>query len=96
MDDDPYVSQAGEIKRQRGTAIDDPDITAQAAHKGYLQKKLEEFNVPVPPTIVVPREEIEQFELTRQQEACVGVPFGCCSTKQCTSPNGAMVTLTMN
>lgn len=75
MDDDPYVVLAREVKRQRGTVIDDPDITAQAAHKGYLQHRLEEARVPVPPTIVVPREDIEQFELTRQQKSYVGVPF---------------------
>ena len=75
MDDDPYVLLAKEVKRQRGTVIDDPDTTANAAHKGYLHHELEQSRVPVPPTIVVPREEIETFTLTRQQKSYVGVPF---------------------
>ena len=75
LDDDPYVLLAKEVKRQRGQVIDDPDITAESAHKGYLHEKLVEAKVPVPPTIIVSRDEVDTFELTREQKARVGVPF---------------------
>ncbi len=75
LDDDPYVLLAKEVKQQKGQVIDDPDITAESAHKGYLHEKLVEAKVPVPPTIIVGREEVDTFELTREQKAKVGVPF---------------------
>lgn len=75
QEDDPYVLLAHEVKRQRGNVIDDPDITAEAAHKGYLHQKLVDAKIPVPPTIIVPWDKIETFELTRAQKAEVGVPF---------------------
>ena len=75
LSDDPYVLLAKEVKRQRGQVIDDPDITAESAHKGFLHQKLVEANVPVPETIIVPREEVGTFRLTREQKATVGVPY---------------------
>ena len=75
LDDDPYVLLAKEVKQQKGQVIDDPDITAESAHKGYLHEKLVEAKVSVPPTIIVGREEVDTFELTREQKSKVGVPF---------------------
>ena len=75
QEDDPYVRLAHEVKRSGGYVIDDPDITAQSAHKGFLHARLLEAGVPVPESVIVPREEIETFELTREQKARVGVPF---------------------
>ncbi|MDE2939491.1 MAG: hypothetical protein OXR67_11340 [Chloroflexota bacterium] len=49
QDEDPYVLLAKEVKRQRGQVIDDPEITAEAAHKGYLHQKLVDAKIPVPP-----------------------------------------------
>ena len=75
QENDPYVRLAHAVKRQGGYVIDDPDVTAQSAHKGYLHSLLVEEGVPVPETVIVPREDIGTFELTREQKALVGVPF---------------------
>ena len=75
IEDDPYLLLAREVKRQRGHVIDDPDITATAAHKGHLHQKLLENHIPVPETVIVSRSELESFKITDEVKAQVGVPF---------------------
>ena len=73
--DDPYTSLAKEVKRQRGHVIDDPDITAAAAHKAKFHQMLLENHIPVPETVVVSRNELESFKISDEIKAKVGVPF---------------------
>ena len=75
LETDPYVRLAREVKRRGGYVIDDPDITAVSAHKGHLHNRLVENGVPVPDTVVVPREEIETYRLDDQTKARIGVPY---------------------
>ena len=75
LETDPYVRLAKEVKRRGGYVIDDPDITAVSAHKGHLHNRLVENGVPVPDTVVVPREEIETYRLDDQTKARIGVPY---------------------
>ena len=73
--DDVYTQLAYEVKRQRGVVIDDPELTAFSAHKGNLHELLVENDIPVPETVIVPRSEIETFQITREIRDRVGVPF---------------------
>ena len=75
IEDDPYLLLAREVKRQRGTVIDDPDITATAAHKGKFHQTLVDNQIPVPETIIVNRSELDGFQITDEIKAKVGVPF---------------------
>lgn len=72
---DPYTKLAREVKRRGGYVMDDPDNTALVAHKGKFHEKLLERKVPVPETVVVPREELESFTITDDIKARLGVPF---------------------
>ncbi len=72
---DVYTQLAYEVKRQKGVVIDDPELTALAAHKGNLHKILVQNDIPVPETVIVPRNEIETFQITREIRERVGVPF---------------------
>ncbi|MFC1977913.1 hypothetical protein ACFLWS_06600 [Chloroflexota bacterium] len=74
-EDDAYVLLAREVIRQRGTVIDDPDITIATAHKGIFHNVLLENKIPVPETIIVNRSELKDFQITRAIRAKVGVPF---------------------
>jgi glutathione synthase/RimK-type ligase-like ATP-grasp enzyme len=73
--EDPYTLLAKEVKRQGGTVIDDPDITAAAAHKAKFHQMLLEHRIPVPETVIVNRSELESFKLTDEIKTKVGVPF---------------------
>ena len=73
--EDPHLLLAREVKRQRGYVIDDPDITATAAHKGKFHQLLLENHIPVPETVIVSRGEIDRFRVTDDIKAQVGVPF---------------------
>jgi hypothetical protein len=73
--DDPYLRLARLVKEHGGTVIDDPALTAEVAHKGHFHQRLVEAKVPVPDTIVVKREDIGSFEVTRAIREKVGVPF---------------------
>ena len=75
LETDPYVRLAQEVKRHGGHVIDDPDVTAVSAHKGHLHNKLIENGVPVPDSVVVPREEIETFRLDPKDRDRIGVPY---------------------
>jgi hypothetical protein len=74
-EDDAYVQLAREVIKQRGTVIDDPDITIATAHKGIFHNVLLENKIPVPETIIVNRSELENFTITREIRAKIGVPF---------------------
>ncbi|MFC1939283.1 hypothetical protein ACFLXO_01190 [Chloroflexota bacterium] len=74
-EDDAYVLLAREVIQQRGTVIDDPDITIATAHKGIFHNVLLENKIPVPETIIVNRSELENFQITREIRKKVGVPF---------------------
>ena len=74
-DTDPYTMLAREVKRQSGHVIDDPDITAVAAHKGNFHQALLDELVPVPETIIIPREEVDTFQITDEVIWRVGTPF---------------------
>ncbi|MFC1958072.1 RimK family alpha-L-glutamate ligase [Chloroflexota bacterium] len=75
IDDDDYLLLAREVIKQRGTVIDDPDITVATAHKGVFHNVLKENKIPVPETIIVNRSELEDFQITREIRSKVGVPF---------------------
>lgn len=75
IDDDPYMSLAREVKRQRGHVIDDPDVTATSAHKGRFHQMLLDNQIPVPETIVVNRSELDNFRITDEMKARLGTPF---------------------
>ena len=73
--DDPYTAIARKLKQQGCHLIDDPDVAVPSSHKGDFHKILEEQGVPVPPTIVLKRDEVAQFQLTEDIKNRVGVPF---------------------
>lgn len=73
--DDPYLLLAKEVKRQHGQVIDDPDITAKAAHKGRFHEMLVYNDIPVPDTIIVPRRQLDTFRVTAEIREQMGTPF---------------------
>jgi hypothetical protein len=75
IEDDPYMLLAREVKRQRGTVIDDPDKVSIVAHKGRFHNMLVENNIPVPDTIVIERRELETFKISDEIKRRIGVPF---------------------
>ncbi len=75
IEDDPYLMLAKEVKRQGGYVIDDPDVTANSAHKGRFHNMLVEQRIPVPETIMVSREELATFKVTNEIRDRMGVPF---------------------
>ena len=46
--------------------IDDPDVTATAAHKGKFHQTLLENQIPVPETIVINRCQLDTFRITEE------------------------------
>jgi len=75
IEDDLYLRLAREAKRQGSYVIDDPDLTANVAHKGRFHQVLLDHQVPVPETIVVDRSELHDFRITDEIKARVGTPF---------------------
>ncbi len=73
--DDPYLMLAKEVKQQGGYVIDDPDITSVVAHKGLFHQIMLENHILVPETIVVSRNELDSFKITKEVKDVVGVPF---------------------
>ena len=55
--------------------IDSPDIALAAFNKAQLHPRLVSAGVPVPETIVVPREEIAAFRLSDAQRTALSSPF---------------------
>ncbi len=74
-DADPYTRLAKEVKRQKGYIIDDPDLTARVAHKGHFHRVLQNGCVPVPETIIIDGDEMEDFEVSDEVTRRVGTPF---------------------
>jgi hypothetical protein len=70
-----YFKIAKEVVEQGGYVINDPDLAAAASHKGLFHRILAENDVLVPPTIIVPRKDLETFRLTDDIKAQIGMPF---------------------
>ena len=73
--EDPNLLLAKEVKRQGGHVIDDPDITANVAHKGKFHHMLLKNHIPVPETVIVSRDDLDNFKITDEIKSKVGVPF---------------------
>lgn len=73
--DNLYTQVARTVKRQKGYVLDDPEVSALAADKANLHELLLENLIPVPETIVFPREELKTFKVTDELVARVGSPF---------------------
>jgi hypothetical protein len=72
---DVYTQLAYQVKEQGGVVIDDPELTAFSAHKAKLHDLLVQHQVPVPETVIVPRDRVSDFRITRDIRNRVGVPF---------------------
>jgi hypothetical protein len=55
--------------------IDPPDRALAAFDKARLHPRLVEAGIPVPPTVIVPRERVESFQLSEEQRTLLGTPF---------------------
>ena len=75
IENDPYLLLAREVKRQGGYVIDDPDVTANSAHKGRFHQMLVYNGIPVPETVIVNRDELDSFKITKEIKDKIGVPF---------------------
>ena len=75
IENDPYLLLAREVKRQHGYVIDDPDVTANSAHKGRFHQMLVDSRIPVPETVIVNRDELDGFKISQEIKDRVGVPF---------------------
>jgi hypothetical protein len=73
--DNLYTQVAQAVKRQKGYVLDDPDVSAAAADKAGLHELLLENLIPVPDTVVVPRDELKRFRVTNDVVGRVGSPF---------------------
>ena len=71
----PYTVLAKEVKRRRGYVVDDPEVTAKVAHKGYFHQVMLQNLIPVPETIVVQRDALEDFKVSDEVVWKVGTPF---------------------
>ncbi|MBM3943507.1 MAG: hypothetical protein FJ316_11440 [SAR202 cluster bacterium] len=74
-DGNPYFALAKAVKAAGGYVINDPDLGALAAHKGRFHPVLEQNGVPVPRSIIVPRDGLASFRVTNELKATLGVPF---------------------
>ncbi len=64
------------LAAERGVRVIDPPETAIAAFdKARLHPKLVGAGVPVPPTVIVSREQAGHFKLSPEQSAMLGSPF---------------------
>ena len=73
--DNPYTQLATEVKRQRGLVLDDPERSALAADKAGLHHLLLDNLIPVPETLVVTRDALENLQVDSELEAQIGTPF---------------------
>src|SRR5438046_10202041 len=55
--------------------IDPPDVAQAGFDKARLHPALLKAGVGVPPTIIVPREQVAEFQLTDADAAALGSPF---------------------
>jgi hypothetical protein len=64
------------LMAERGAhVIDQPEIALNAFDKAKLHLRLVETGIPVPPTVIVRREQISAFQLSDAQIALLGLPF---------------------
>ena len=49
---------ACEVKKRGGVVINGPELTAFSVHKARLHEELARHNVPVPDTVMAPREQV--------------------------------------
>jgi hypothetical protein len=73
--DNIYTQLATAVKRHKGYVLDDPDVSALVADKAKLHEALLENLIPVPETVVIPRDEIKDFEMTDELTYRIGTPF---------------------
>jgi len=73
--DDPFFMLAKEAKHQGAYVIDDPDITSVVSHKAMFHQIMLENRILVPETVIVDRKELNDFRVTDDIKARVGVPF---------------------
>jgi len=73
--DDPYFTLAQAVKKSGGYVIDDPDSGAIMGHKSKFHTMLVDHQVPVPPTVIVQRSELDTFRLTEAIVQQLGLPF---------------------
>ncbi len=65
-----------QLAARRGTrVIDPPDLAAAAFDKARLHPQLVGAGLPVPWTVVVPRDRPPDWRLTEQERAAIGTPF---------------------
>ncbi len=75
LPEDPF-HRLVELAQGRRTFVIDPPGVAQAAFdKSALHPRLERAGIPVPPTVIVRREETAQLRLTEEQREALGDPF---------------------
>jgi len=75
LENDPYTRLAKAVKKRGAFVMDDPDKTAIVAHKAKFHDILVVQGVPVPETVVVSREDAENFKITDEIKKRLGVPF---------------------
>ena len=64
------------LMAERGVrVIDPPEIALNAFDKARLHERLVAAAIPVPPTVIVRREQIAAFQLTEAHVALLGLPF---------------------
>lgn len=61
---------------QKGVqVIDPPEVALNAFDKARLHERLVAAGIPVPPTVIVKREQVSAFQLNEAQLALLGLPF---------------------
>lgn len=55
--------------------IDPPDVALGAFDKAHLHERLVNAGIPVPPTVIVKREQVTGLQLSAEQMALLGLPF---------------------
>jgi len=61
--------------RQGARVIDPPDVALAAFNKAALHPRLEAAGIPVPPTLIIPREHVQGLALSDENHALLGSPF---------------------
>ena len=60
---------------RRSFVIDPPDRALAAFDKARLHPRLVEAGIPVPPSVIVPHERVNGFELSDRERDLLGTPF---------------------
>lgn len=74
-EDNPYTELAIAAKRHRGYVLDDPERSAVVADKSQLHQLLLDNLIPMPETIVVPRDGLKDVRVCDDLAARIGKPF---------------------